>query len=334
MSQLHSQASAPPRVPPRAAEEAVPPAHPAAATDAADAAAPPASRRGCVLFALALLALVIGAYALFTYLPMLDYLVAVSDWVHTRGAGGAVLFVSAMMLWIVLFMPSTPLELLCSFTYGFWWSLPLNTLGKVGGGTIAFLLGRHVGRARVQQRFARMRFLRAMEAAVARQGWCVVLLVQYAFVPMWVKNYGLSVMSAVSAPLFAATCFLAGFPFTVALGYVGSTARDLIGVLRGEGSVGRVQKIMIIGGLAALALCIGLIGRYVRRALRELDLEDRQDDGPSPVAQEGRGVALVVLDDVTATHSAPSPVSSGRVKGGEGGSGTLALPVRNDTVHV
>lgn len=283
---------------------------------------PPASRCTCTcgLVVLALLTLVLGAYALFKYLPMLDYLVSTSDWVRTRGAAGAALFVCAMVTWIVLFLPSTPLELLCSFTYGFWWSLLLNTLGKVGGGTASFLVGRRLGHERVQERFAKVRLLRAMEAAIARQGWFVVLLMQSAFVPMWVKNYGLSVIAAINTRTFALTCFLAGFPYTVALGYVGSTARNLIGVLRGEGSVGYAQKIVIGVGIAALALCIVLIGWYVRRSLRDLDMQDRRESSVPRESQDRQVAALVMSTPVRIAHS---PMSSSQAAHGANHDGLI-----------
>jgi membrane protein YqaA with SNARE-associated domain len=301
-------------------------------------------RRPAALILLGVLALGSASFLLFKNLPMLDYLISASGWFETQGAAGAVLFVLGLMAWIVLFLPSTPVELLCAFTYGFWWSLPLNTLGKVCGGTSAFVLGRRLGGARVQRRFAGVRLLRALERAIARGGGAgttggagggaaaggsgggagsttpssgrfVVLLIQCAFVPMWVKNYGLSVIRAVSAPLFAGTCFLAGFPFTVALGYVGSTARDLIGVLRGEGEVGAVQKIVMGVGGGALVLCVCLLTRYIRRALRELDDEEEEEVG---VGEEGKGAG----------------VGAGGGGGGQGGAGVPRLAVPSGALVV
>ena len=61
-----------------------------------------------------------------------------------------------------------------------------------------------------------------------------------------------------------------------ALGYVGSSTRSLINVLLGGGKVGKVQKIIMVCGCAALLVGIVVIGRYIRNALVELKKKDAE----------------------------------------------------------
>ena len=235
---------------------------------------------------------------LFWLLPIAEWLVSVSVWLKTRGAGGAALVTLLYAPWLVVCLPSTPVELLIGSTYGFGWGVLMATIGKPAGCNASFALGRGAARGWVSSWLSRQqggrvsRTLRALDVAIAAQGWRIVLPFQFAFVPVALKNYGLSICDC-EWRVFAWTNFVAEFPSTLVFVYAGSAARNLADALEGGGEGGGgmgagAVVALVLGGLGCVATVL-VVKRYVGRALAQLEAE-AGDGAEAPLtARQGGG---------------------------------------------
>ncbi len=69
-------------------------------------------------------------------------LLGISEWMRARAPASAVYFCGFMALWVALCLPSTPIELMAGFVFGFPVAFAALAVGKPLGCCIAFLLGR------------------------------------------------------------------------------------------------------------------------------------------------------------------------------------------------
>ena len=284
-----------------------------------------------IRLALAFTALVL-LVVLFYELPVTAWLIAASDWLKSQGVQGAIVVCLAEVIWIALCLPSTPIELLIGSTYGFGWGYVVDSIGKSTGCMCAFAIGRSVGREPVSRWLERSyasgggrahRLLRALDVAIATQGWRIVLPFQLAYVPIALKNYGLSVCE-LRWQTFAWTMLLAEAPMTAAAVYAGSTARSLMDLLdpghnsRGGGSGGggsgggggsssaTATLVAAAVGGAFVVVTLAVVGVYVRRALLQLEVEE---------GEGGDGDAVVLLQQLQPGVEQPSARGSGSVQG-------------------
>jgi len=247
-------------------------------SEAADQRSGGGSAAWCVrLRVLALAAAVLGALYACYALPVVQYLVQSSDWLKARGVVGGVLL--ALFFWVVVVL-CLPLDCACrvlaGYTFGFVPGCLIATAGMVGGCTLTFLAARAMGREWVQRRLSKGgRFLLALDRAIAKEGFKMLLMVMSSMVPVSFWSYGFGVLS-VSLRDFVASSVLASLLYTLPICYVGSTARDLAAAMSGEGHVGRVQEVVLVVGLVMLLVSILGIGAYVKRALSEMEEEPDQ----------------------------------------------------------
>src|SRR5207237_7746220 len=76
------------------------------------------------------------------------------------------------------------------FFFGLWWGSLIALIGNVAGAAISFLIGRTIGRRWLQRRFERSKSLHALEPAVEREGWKLILLSQlHPLFPTSLMNY-------------------------------------------------------------------------------------------------------------------------------------------------
>ena len=122
-----------------------------------------------------------------------DLVTALADAARETGAIGVVLFFIAYVLATILVLPGSILTLAAGFVYGPVWGLVLASPASVAGATCAFVLGRTVLRGWAERKVAASDRARAIDAAVAREGFRLVLLLRLSPVfPFSILNYVLS----------------------------------------------------------------------------------------------------------------------------------------------
>jgi len=189
---------------------------------------------------------------------------------------GALLFILLYAIWVTLLLPGIWASMLAGALYGPWLGSLIVFAGASLGAEAAFLLGRNWLRSWAQQRLSRFPKLLAIEKAVSREGFRLVLLTRLspAF-PFSLLNlaYGLSEVSLRDYN-FGLIGIIPGTILFCALGALAGSAARFGEVLAGEASV-QAWLLRVVGVLATVAV-VWLVGRSARKALQEAGA-DAQD---------------------------------------------------------
>ncbi len=197
-------------------------------------------------------------------------------WIRDLGPAGPAILVGAYILSCVLFLPGSILTLGAGFLFG----LPGGTLAVSIGSTLgciaAFLVGRFIARSWVETKIQANPRLRALDEAVANEGFKIVFLTRLSpLFPFNLLNFFYGV-TRVSLKDYALASWIGMLPGTVMFVYFGTIARSLTDLAVGTSSGGMGSQIMKVVGLVATIAVTAKITKIARAGL-ETALE--QSDG-------------------------------------------------------
>jgi uncharacterized membrane protein YdjX (TVP38/TMEM64 family) len=224
---------------------------------------------------LAVVALLLAAVAAgLTFLPLKEHLGSVVQWVHGQGAWGPVVLGAAYIIACVLFVPGMILTLGAGFLFGPVLGTVTVSIASVLGATAAFLVGRYLARDWIERKVQAYPKFRALDRAVAGQGFKIVLLVRLSPVfPFNLLNYGFG-LTKVSLRDYVLASWIGMLPMTILYVYLGSAANKAamsLTDLFDEGIEGGVAEQVLYGlGLVAAIVVAIFVTRIARRALRDV----------------------------------------------------------------
>jgi uncharacterized membrane protein YdjX (TVP38/TMEM64 family) len=212
-------------------------------------------------------------------LPTRDILTAVLEWTQSLGVWGPVLLAAIYIVACVLFIPGSLLTLGAGALFGLWWGYLSVTVGSVAGASAAFIIGRTIGRGWIEQKVASNRKFRAIDDAVGREGFKIVLLTRLSPVfPFNLLNYAYGVTRVSFRDYFLAS-LLGMIPGTLMYVYFGSAAKGLAEIASGKVQGGLAQQIFFFAGLLATVAVTVLVTRVARKALSQaIDQKEEQED--------------------------------------------------------
>lgn len=224
---------------------------------------------GRVLLIVAVVAALIAAAWL---LPVADWTTALAAEARDSGNTGVVLFFAAYVVSTVALLPGSLLTLAAGFAYGPVWGLAIASPASVTGATCAFLLGRTLLRDWAASQAARSPRARAIDAAVAREGGKLVLLLRLSpLIPFNLLNYVLS-LSRVSLGTYVVASFVGMLPGTALYVYLGSLAPAAAALASTDQKGGAIQTALYVAGLVATVAVVVIATRAARKAL-DLELQ-------------------------------------------------------------
>ena len=227
------------------------------------------------------LGLVVALVAALRYSHAKSYLQEGLQLISTTGLVGMLCYVLLYIVVCVLMLPGSVLTIGAGTVFGLGTGILLTSVGSTLGATAAFLVGRYLTRDWIARRIERHPRFRAIDRAVAREGWKIVGLTRLSPVfPFSLLNYAYGLTSVSLRDYFFAS-WIGMLPMTVLYVYVGSLLRN---ATTADPSSGRVRSPLEWGmyglGLLATVVVSVYVTRLARRALRE-----RVDDvgGSKPV---------------------------------------------------
>ncbi|HEV3010377.1 MAG TPA: VTT domain-containing protein [Burkholderiales bacterium] len=205
------------------------------------------------------LAVLIGAVVL----PLENWSQELEEAIGGMGlAAGIAAFCAVSVIATLLFMPAWIFPLVAGAVFGLGWGLAAALAGALASALAAFLLARTVMRRPVERIARKYEAFKAVNTAVAKDGWKVVALLRMSPVlPSGVKSYLLGLTRVRLADYLTASAagMLPGILLKV---YVGAAGRGAI-------SEGGALNWGIFGaGVAATVVLTLLVGRVVRRRLK------------------------------------------------------------------
>jgi uncharacterized membrane protein YdjX (TVP38/TMEM64 family) len=210
------------------------------------------------------------------FFPVVNLIAATQRRVMNWGVWGAMCYPLLFALCNVLLLPGGILSVGSGFFFGLWWGFLIILAGNVIGAALSFGLSRGLARRWLMQKFSGNPTLRALEPAVEREGWKIILLSQlHPLFPTSLLNYlyGLTRIRFGTYMLWVSVGRIPGLFLYVYLGTLGQYGLNLV---RGE-THPRLVEYWIWGGAFVLAaLLLLLLSRIALRAI----------GGPTPVISE------------------------------------------------
>ena len=197
------------------------------------------------------------------------YLPEFSAWVNGLGLWGPVVFVLGYAVATVAFIPGSLLTLAGGAIFGLGEGTAFVFAGASLGATGAFLASRYLVRGAVERRVAAEPRFAAIDRAVGREGFKIVVLLRLTpVVPFVLLNYALGLTKVKLSHYVGA--FVGMFPATLLYVYYGKVLGDVAEVAAGvEVEQGWGTWVATGIGLAATVAVIVVVTRIARRALRE-----------------------------------------------------------------
>ena len=219
-----------------------------------------------LLFWIILIAALIAAA---NYFNVQGLLKSTLDWIAGLGPWGSVTFIIIYILATILFIPGSLLTLGAGALFGVLWGSIYVSIGATIGAGGAFLVGRYLARGWVEKRIEGNNKFKAINEAVAREGWKIVGLTRLSPVfPFNLLNYAFGVTQVSFKDYFLPT-WIGITPGTVLYVYIGSLA----GSLASLGTEGRARTpaewTFYAVGLVATVIVTLYVTRIARKALEK-----------------------------------------------------------------
>jgi uncharacterized membrane protein YdjX (TVP38/TMEM64 family) len=189
------------------------------------------------------------------------------DRIRGMGALAPVLFIILYILGAILFIPGSILTIGGGVLFGLLWGSIYVSIGATIGATAAFLIGRYLARNWVRRQLEGNRKFAAIDEAVGREGWKIVLLTRLSPVfPFNLLNYAFGLTAVKLRDYFLAT-WIGILPGTVLYVYLGSLGGNLAN--SGKSHHTPAQWALDIVGLLATVGVAVYASRLASRALNE-----------------------------------------------------------------
>lgn len=198
------------------------------------------------------------------------------EWVQQQGVWAPILFVLVYAAAAVAFVPGSVMTLASGAIFGLVKGVVLVSIASTTAAAISFLLGRFALRGWVEKKLAHRPAFRALDEAVGREGWKMVLLLRLSPVfPFTLLNYALGLTRIGFWPAVLAS-WVGMLPGTILYVYLGSLAQ-----VAATGSTTAEKILYGVGLVATLAVTVW-ITRIAKRAVTgKLDSRENQVS-PSP----------------------------------------------------
>jgi pyruvate/2-oxoglutarate dehydrogenase complex dihydrolipoamide dehydrogenase (E3) component/uncharacterized membrane protein YdjX (TVP38/TMEM64 family) len=220
--------------------------------------------------AILLAVLLVGVGVGFLFLPVRDWFMTLEDQVKSLGSIGPIAVAVAYAVTTVLFVPGSALTIGSGTLFGLKTGFLVVLVGANVGALCAFLLARTFLREKVAHWAEGNPRFRALDRAIGREGFKMVLLSRLSPVfPFTLLNYFLG-LTAVRTGSYIVANLLGMLPGIFLYVYIGAAARD---ALAGEmpAGAGVFQQVLKYVGLLATIAVVVFVTRIARRAMREAE---------------------------------------------------------------
>ena len=188
-------------------------------------------------------------------------------WISGLGSVAPLMFIVIYILACVLLLPGSILTLGAGAVFGVIKGSIAVSVGSTLGATCAFLVGRYLARNWVSGKIAENEKFKAIDDAVAREGWKIVLLTRLSPIfPFNLLNYAFG-LTKVSLKQYFLASWIGMIPGTIMYVYIGSLAGDLASIGTGARTRSTGEWILYSIGLLATIIVTIFVTRLAKKAL-------------------------------------------------------------------
>jgi uncharacterized membrane protein YdjX (TVP38/TMEM64 family) len=219
-------------------------------------------------FQLGGLALAVGVVVwLGQHYPIVEFIVGLQRTIVAMGFWSAALYPLLYATCNVLLLPGGILAIGSGLFFGLWWGFALNLTANVTGAAGAFLISRTVGRERIARRFLHNPKWVALDKAIERDGWKIIVLSQLPpLSPVSLLNYlyGITRIRFGTCMLWVA---IGQAPTMFLYAYLGTMGQYGLRLWQGKIQPAPAEYFIWIGGLVLTIAATVALGRIALRAL-------------------------------------------------------------------
>ena len=192
------------------------------------------------------------------------------QWISGLGSSAPLVFIPLYVVACVLFVPGSILTLSAGFLFGVVRGSVYVSVAATLGATLAFLIGRYFARQWVAARLANYPKFKAVDEAVAHEGWKIVALTRLSPVfPFNLLNYAFG-LTKVRVRDYVLASWAGTLPGTILYVYLGSLAGDLTRVATGGAKRSPAEWLLYAVGLLATIAVAVYVTRVSNRALKQI----------------------------------------------------------------
>lgn len=210
----------------------------------------------------------LGGFAIASYFfPVVPALQALCAWVGGLGPVGAVLLAFFLGFGSLFFLPASPFIIAGSAVFGFPLGVAAALTGVALGAAGGFCLSRWFLRRDVAAHFTKNTIYRAIDMAIEKEGWKIVILLRLCPIPFGLANY-LYGLTAVRFRDYLVATMIGSLPSLLLfcqLGAAGKAGLDAIASGQAGHSPGHLALLAI--SAAATLSAIVLIPFFARKAI-------------------------------------------------------------------
>ena len=207
------------------------------------------------------------------FFPVVDLIEALQQRVVSWGPLGAICYPLLFAACNILLLPGGVLAIGGGFFFGLWWGFLIVFSGNLIAAAISFALSRWVAGQWVRQKLSQNPTLRALESAVERESWKIILLSQlHPLFPTSLLNYvyGLMPIRFGTYMFWASIGRIPGLFLYVYIGTLGQFAMKI----RSGRSYPRVIEYWTWGGaLVMTILLLVVLGRIAYRVVEPVRVQ-------------------------------------------------------------
>ncbi len=198
--------------------------------------------------------------------------------VKELGAVAHVVFIGIYVLATVLFVPGLIITMAAGALFGLGLGTVDVSIASITGASCAFLIGRYFARGWVSKRIEGSEKFSAIDEAVGREGWKIVLLTRLSPVfPFNLLNYAYG-LTRVSFWAYFLSSWIGMLPGTIMYVYLGKAAGDLA-TLGAEREKHAGETVLFWVGLAVTIVVTVFVTRVARKALTKKVDTDIEESG-------------------------------------------------------
>ncbi len=218
---------------------------------------------------MAAIALVIGLAVASYFFPVVPALQNICVWVGSLGPLGVFLLALFLAIGSLLFLPASPFIIAGSAVFGF----PLGVLGALTGLALGasggFCLSRWFLRKEISARFRTHATFRAIDIAIEKEGWKIVILLRLCPIPFGLANY-LYGLTAVRFRPYLIASLIGGLPSLLLYCQLGTAGKAGLDAIASGHLVRSTWELVVFGiSMVATVCAIVLIPLFARKAVQK-----------------------------------------------------------------
>ena len=213
------------------------------------------------------MALLIGLAIASYFFPVVPILQNLCSWVGGLGPLGVFLVALLLGIGSLFFLPASPFIIAGSAVFGF----PLGVVGALTGVALGagggFCLSRWFLRKEISAHLRKHATFRAIDTAIEKEGWKIVILLRLCPIPFGLANY-LYGLTAVRFRAYMIATMLGSLPSLLLFCQLGSAGKAGLDALS-SGHIGHSGGGLVVLGLemAATVCAIVLLPLFARKAV-------------------------------------------------------------------